>query len=258
MSSIADNKINFSRDIICDIPVLTCTNESSTKKPLIIFSHGFTGKKEDWRGHMSELAENGYYTVAVDNRLHGERKDAGLGSVISSDGKVNFCGVFKAIKENAEDIVRLINHFTAKTEIDQSRIGMVGVSMGGFTTFRAVVMDKRIKVAVPIIASPVWEDIPGDMVADDAPEIIREFNNLSKEYSPSIFVDKFYPTALFMQVGSKDKHFNVEKLKQFYLNVKDFYKNDMSKLELIIFDGIAHEFTEPMWSNAKSWLYSYL
>lgn len=257
MISIANNIIFF-KGMVNDIPILTCSNECTAQKPLIIFSHGFMGKKEDWKENMKELANLGYYTVAIDNRLHGERKDAGLNSVISSDGKVNFYEVFKAIKGNAEDIIQVLDYFTAKVEIDKNRIAMVGMSMGGFTTFRTVVIDKRVKVAIPIIASSIWGDLPRDKLADDSPEIIKELNSLSRQFSPSNFIDRFYPTALFMQVGSNDKHFNIDKLKHFYEEIKHFYIDDKSKLDLIIYDGIEHEFTEPMWINTKLWLERYL
>lgn len=258
MKPSAYSKIHFSNTTIGDIPILTCSNAIDVQKPLVILSHGFTQKKEVWKEYMEELAQIGYYTVALDNRLHGERKDAGLDSVISSEGKINFYGLYDAIKANAEDITKVIGFFITKPEIDSSRIGMVGVSMGGFTTFRTIVIDKRIKVAVPIIASPVWGDLPEGMPAEDTPEIIRDLKNLSQQFSPSNFMGKFYPTALLMQAGMNDKHFDIQKLKQFFGDIKPLYKSDLSKIELITFEGVAHEFTEPMWENAKSWLNRYL
>lgn len=251
----ANSNASFSNEVIEGIPVLVCSDESNNPKPLIIFSHGFLCKKEDWKEYMKEAAEMGYYSVALDNRLHGERK--GFDSVTSEEG-IDFYEICRTIKDNADDITVLIDYFYTKTEIDKDRIGMVGVSMGGFTTYRAVVIDKRIKVAIPIISSPVWEDIPGDYYADNNPEIYNKLFSFGKQYAPSSFVGKFHPTALLMQVGSEDKHFNVEKLKLFEQNVKGYYKDDLSKFELIVFDGIGHEFTEEMWNNAKAWLSKYL
>lgn len=258
MKSVADDRIFFSKRMVGDIPVLTCTNESGDPKPLVLLSHGFTGSKEVWREYMQELAEAGYYAVAIDNRLHGEREDEGFSSVMSEGGRINFYRLFRAIKENAEDVVKIIDYFAATEEIDQHRIGMTGVSMGGFTAFRAVVMDKRIKVATPIIASPVWGDIPGDKPADESPEIMRALVDLSRQYSPSHFMDRFHPTALLIQAGSKDTHFRLEKLERFYEDLRHRYHDDRSRLHLIVFDGIAHEFTQSMWINAKSWLTRYL
>lgn len=252
MKSITD--IQFYKVRVNDIPALICTDGENSPKPLVIFSHGFQGKKENWKEHMKELAQLGYYTVAIDNRFHGERNNAGFSTFLSMNGKIDFSKVLEAIKGNADDVVLVLDFFTAKTEIDKNRIAMVGMSMGGFTTFRTVVIDNRIKVAVPIIASPVWEDLPGDMVADTAIEIKSKLYKISKEFSPSNFIDKFYPTALFMQAGSKDIHFDVNKLKKFYEDIKQYYINDTSKLELIIYEGIEHEFTKEMWDNAKAWL----
>ncbi len=254
----SNDNSNFSKCRINEIPVIICTNEDTSPKPLVIFSHGFSGNKEFWKEYMKELAELGYYTVAIDNRLHGERNDEGFSSVLSSDGKVDFYKVFKAIKLNAEDIKQVLDYFTKKAEIDRTRIAMVGISMGGFTTYRTVVIDNRIKVAIPIIASPVWGDLPRDTPVNNNSEIIGRFNNLSGKFSPSKFLDLFYPTALLMQAGSKDIHFDVNKLKKFYEDIKQYYVYDTSKLELIIFEGVKHEFTKEMWDNAKSWLARFL
>ena len=100
-----------------------------------------------------------------------------------------------------------------RSEIENTRIAMMGVSMGGFTTYRATVLDKRIKVAIPIISSPVWGDLPENYPANEEPHIIASLKHLSKQYAPSNFIDKFYPTALLMQVGGDDKHFDLNKLK---------------------------------------------
>ncbi len=254
----SNNSSNFFKSRINEIPVLICSNEDISPKPLVIFSHGFSGNKEFWKEYMKELAELGYYTVAIDNRLHGERNDEGFGSVISNDGKVDFYKVFEAIKLNAEDIIQVLDYFTKKAEIDKTRVAMVGISMGGFTTYRTVVIDNRIKVAIPIIASPVWGDLPKDTPINDNSEIIKMFNILSSKFNPSKYLDHFYPTALFMQAGSKDIHFDVDKLKKFYEDIKQYYINDPSKLKLIIFEGVKHEFTKEMWDNTKSWLNSYL
>lgn len=56
-------------------------------------------------------------------------------------------------------------------QIDEARIGMLGVSMGGGATFRALVVEECIKVAAPIIASPYLDEVPQDVPTVSNPEI---------------------------------------------------------------------------------------
>lgn len=74
---------------IRDIPAIICRRDDNSKKPLVILSHGFTQSKDTYsaNGYLKELAELGYYAVAIDNRLHGDRPGPGFHtSVINSSG----------------------------------------------------------------------------------------------------------------------------------------------------------------------------
>lgn len=255
-----NTELNFliSKKRIMHIPVLIYTNGNQTPKPLVIMSHGFTGKKEDLIPYLEALAGMGYYAVGIDNRLHGEREDGGFGTVLSEGGRLNCYKLFNAIKENAEDIRILIDYFTGETEVDITRVGMLGISMGGFTTYRSLSIDKRIKVAAPFISSPIWGDAPLDAQIDDSPEATKAFSELSNKYGPSNTPDNFYPTAILMQVGGADGHFNLEKLKCYYEVMKSRYKDDASLINLLIYEGVAHSITPQMWENAMLWLEKHL
>lgn len=146
------------------IPVLVARKDDNEKKPLVILSHGFTLSKETYseKGYLKELAELGYYAVAIDNRLHGDRPGPGFQEcVIDASGKIRLEPLRLAIKETADDVKLLIDELSTLKEVDKERIAMIGVSMGGFATYRAIVTDHRIKVGAPIISSPYWDDIPG-------------------------------------------------------------------------------------------------
>lgn len=239
--------------IIKGIPVLICKTDEPCKKPLVIASHGFTGSKEYFKkkGYLKELAESGYYAVAIDNRLHGDRPGPGFRKIIiSSLGKIDLLLLRKVIKETADDVKLLIDELSAIEEVLQDEIAMVGISMGGFVTHRAIVADDRIKAAVPIISSPYWDDIPGDIsvVAND------DLKLYSKEYQPSEHLNKYFPTALLMQVGDQDKHYDVDKIKGFYKELKKFYPDSPDKLKLIIYPDTKHEVRQEMWEQSIKWL----
>lgn len=249
------------KKIIKGIPVLTCKRDNSLKKPLVIMSHGFTGGKQQFleNGYLKSLAEMGYFAAALDNRLHGDRPGPSfLSTVINPSGRVDVLLLRKAIKETADDIRILIDELSEENDIDTDRIAMIGVSMGGFITFRSIVIDKRIKVGIPVISSPYWDDLPGDI-----PVLIDEITKAqlkiySEEYQPSVCIDQFYPKSILMQIGDSDKHYNAEKVKSFYNSLKQFYKDYPERLKLIVYQDTKHEFKEEMWNQAIEWLKSEL
>ncbi|MCX7711410.1 MAG: prolyl oligopeptidase family serine peptidase [Clostridia bacterium] len=266
-TSMTENKkgVKQVKRKINEIPVLEFYKDDGKKKPLLLVSHGFTGKKEAMnKDHkLEDLAEMGYYVVALDNRMHGERPGTSFTvEAVKSLGKLDVYVIRKAIKETADDIKVLIDTYSKEEIIDKDKIGMMGVSMGGFVTYRAMVIDDRIKVAVPFISSPFWDDIPGDIPKEISLEQTEEQKkNLeiyANEYSPGNQLDKFYPRAILGQVGDSDKHFKVRRVEDFYGKLKKEYEKDPDKLKLIVYPNVKHEVTEEMWENALEWLKKYL
>lgn len=249
------------RKVINGIPVLLCFGEDGGKKPLVILSHGFTGSKTYFKelGYLKELAEAGYYAAAIDNRLHGDRPGPDFRTaVINSKGEVDLYTLRKAMKETADDVKLLIDELTLQEEIDSDRIAMIGISMGGFITFRSIVLDDRIKVGIPIISSPYWDDIPGDISIHRDDSVQDEFAALIDTFQPADCIDRFYPAALLMQVGGKDQHYNLAKVQDFYQRLQVYYSSSPERLRLIVYPETKHEVTSEMWIQALRWLKVYL
>ena len=57
--------------------------------------------------------------------------------------------VRQLIKETADDVVKLVDYYDGVGSLKISKIGMIGISMGGFTTFRVGIIDDRVKVLTP-------------------------------------------------------------------------------------------------------------
>lgn len=254
-------KIIEEKKTIRDIPTILCKSDDNRKKPLVIVSHGFTQSKETYAANdcLKDLAELGYYAVAIDNRLHGDRPGQDFHTaVMNSSGEIDLLALRMAMKETADDVKLLIDEVSMLEEVEDERIAMLGVSMGGFVTYRTIVTDHRIKVAIPIISSPFWDDIPGDVKIDKAPDLEANLRALIKEYQPSNHMDQFYPAALLIQVGDSDKHYDISKLKSFYQKLKGYYHASPDKVQLIIYSDTKHEFRREMWEQALIWLKDYL
>lgn len=241
------------------IPAIISRRDDKSKKPLVILSHGFTQSKDTYsaNGCLKELAELGYYAVAIDNRLHGDRPGPGFqAAVMNSSGEIDLLALRMAMKETADDVKLLIDDLSVLEEVDKERIAMIGVSMGGCITYRTVVTDNRIKVGIPIISSPFWDDIPGDVKVQKTSE--AELEALYEKYQPSKHMDLFYPTALLIQVGEMDQHYNLNKVKRYYEEIANYYLDSPNKIKLIVYPDTKHEFTHIMWEQALQWLGSFI
>ena len=249
------------KKMIQDIPTILCKSDDKRKKPLVILSHGFTQSKEIFsaNGCLKDLAELGFLAVAIDNRLHGERPGPDFHTaVLNSSGEIDLLTLRMAMKETADDVKLLIDELSGLEEVEEERIAMLGVSMGGFITYRTIVTDHRIKVGIPIISSPFWDDIPGDVSVRKSSAIETGLASLSDQYQPSNHLDLFYPTALLIQVGDIDRHYNLNKVKRFYEELVCYYQNSPDKVKLIGYQDTGHEFKREMWEAALQWLKKYL
>lgn len=207
----------------------------------------------DWEEKLIQLAESGYYAVAFDNRLHGERLVAGIQSAAFEDEKVGL-SVILAIIETANDVKLLIDHFSTTECIQPHRIGMAGVSMGGFITYRALVIDKRIRFAAAMLATPCWDEVPENLPA----ELRQRLQAYCAQYSPANMLAMFYPTAILIQNGEEETHFDLMRVKKFAENLLPYYKDDPERMQCVLYPNVGHEFTNTMWEMVLMWFRKYV
>jgi len=135
--------------------------------PVVICLHGTGGSKDasDVKNILYRLTKAGFIGVAIDARYHGERVGDGV-----NDSKAYVEAITRAWKntdtahqehpfffDTVADIWTLIDYLTLRPDIDATRIGMTGISMGGIETWMAASVDTRVKVIVPIIAAQSFQ-----------------------------------------------------------------------------------------------------
>lgn len=101
------------------IPVSWCRPENAPGAPLVVFCHGFTGKR-NVDGHFAplaqELAEHGVASIALDFPGQGDNAEPSTAYTLSN------C---------AADIDACIDWMGIQQGIDTQRVALVGHSMGG-------------------------------------------------------------------------------------------------------------------------------
>lgn len=127
----------------------------SAKYPAIVLVHG--GGGEAFRAWAEQWAGRGYVALAMDLSGNGPGKvrlaDGGppLGNpnvfmTADSDDALRDGWTYHAIAA----VIRGLSLLAALPEVDAARIGITGISWGGYLTCIAAGLDHRFKVAVPV------------------------------------------------------------------------------------------------------------
>lgn len=117
------------------------------KPPLVVLLPGLDSTKEEFFNWENVFLKRGLATVSLDGPGQGE---TGYHSHIRYDYEVA--------------VAQLLDTLSPRSDIDMARIGVVGVSMGGYYAPRVAAFEPRIKAVSPIGGpynmGECWERVP--------------------------------------------------------------------------------------------------
>ena len=261
------------------IPVMTLARESAEHCPTIFFVHGFTADKKEGLPLGYRLADLGFFVVCPDAHIHGERVDIRLEITLGENasnvypygsGLDAYFLMHEIILRTAQDIAVLVEHFGMDRRADVNRMGITGISMGGFTTFYAAANHPQVQVAVPMIGIPAFAARWDDVVLEastyekwaEAMEAVQDEtakrSAFMRDIDPFEKLKAFYPKPLLMLIGDKDvdapKKYSVD----LYRALKPLYAEHPGGLRLKIHDDAGHQVTPAMMEDACDWFRKYL
>jgi 2,6-dihydroxypseudooxynicotine hydrolase len=121
------------------------------KPPLVVMCMGLDSTKEEMDANESPFLARGMATLAFDGPGQGE---AEYDFAIRGDYEV-------AVKA-------VLDYAGSRSDLDTTRIGIWGVSLGGYYAPRAAAFDKRIKACIALSGPFEWAD-----TFDELPELTR-------------------------------------------------------------------------------------
>ena len=129
MTKEATAMIEIKRRRIGEIPVLelTRTNEQDKALPLVVFYHGWTGRKENNLTQGYEFARQGVRVVMPDALYHGERTD-------EKGTRAHEAEFWQIIMQSVKEFPQVVAFYRDAGFIQNDRIAVSGLSMGGITT----------------------------------------------------------------------------------------------------------------------------
>ena len=211
--------------------------------PCVLLLHGIGSSKEDWwkddsflsGGHLTrDLLASGFAVLALDAEYHGER-------LINNDFESPMVFTFeKGWVLRARDMMvqsvieyrRGIDYLGTRAEIDTSRIGVIGYSMGGMMAFTLAAVDPRIKATVASV-TPILND-PYSAIA-------------VHNFAPFIHNEPF----LMLMGNADERNYSPEAAQQLHVLVA-------SEVKELVFYESGHQLPVEWTGAATEWMEKYL
>jgi dienelactone hydrolase len=249
------------------VPALVYYKKGNRSMPVVIFLHGMGGSKEQNAERLRELAGQGFFVVAIDAHLHGERRVPGIfpkGKSLGGLGDDYSIWVHQtSVAHTARDVSRIIDALSARPEVDLSRIGVGGISMGGSTCMVLAWREPRISVVVGFIgAVDFWYDVtktpPGPGQDAKRRGLSPRVRQLVDSLDPKGRKSAIAPKALFLANGARDDGIDIASVKKFVKDLRSSYETHPERLLLLEEAKTGHAVTDRMWSEGSKWFLRHL
>lgn len=205
--------------------------------PAIVMCHGFTGNKmEDHRLFVTaarSFCEAGFMLLRFDFRGSGDSE-----------------GLFEemTISDELDDLGKALSFMVSQKEVDRSRIGVVGLSLGGLLSIYGAIRYENV-AAVVTWSSPAWMktshrtdrnfvEVALKRGFADLPSgyrVSRRFYEDRENYEPAEIINKISPKPILIIHGDKDETVPL-------MEGLTLYENAKEPKELLIVEGGDHTF----------------
>jgi len=196
---------------------LVIPKDGASSHPVVLIVDGIFGSKERWFDDESwskgglvtkALLNNGFAVMILDAVYHGERSAENDYAGPSLKYPI---AARNMIMQTTIEYRRAIDYLSTRRDIDTTRIGMLGLSMGGLITFQMTSVDSRIKTAIagltPQLRDPKYQPVES-----------------------AVFASHVRCSSFLMLMGNKDRWYTMEEARQLYnlipITQKEFVEYD--------------------------------
>jgi fermentation-respiration switch protein FrsA (DUF1100 family) len=244
------------------VPAIAVHPAAGGPLPVAIVLHGFRGGKEGMEDWCRGLAARGVFAVALDAHLHGERSIAGIfhGDRIAFLGEEYAVWVHQtSIARTVKDVPAVLEALARRADVDATRVGATGVSMGGAASMVLAWREPRVRVVASVIGSvDFWWDVtklpPGPEQEARRASYGPRLHELVDSLDPMSRLDRIPPKAVLLVNAGRDEFIDLESVRRFVAALGPLYGENRGRLRFVPFPEAAHTVTEAMWEEAADWI----
>lgn len=246
---------------------------AENKAPAILYCHWHGGMYDVGKDEMiaadylpeapgPALAKKGYVVLGIDARGFGERNGHGP----DGQGQKGSAGELTDAKFQLwmgrtmwgmmvrDDLIAL-DVLALRPEVDASRIGVTGISMGSTRSWWIMALDDRPKAAVCVGCMTRYEDLirSGMLKAHGiyyfVPGMLRHFDS-------EAVIACAAPRAMLFMTGDQDAGSPAEGVRKIEAAVTALYQQQAAAhaFESILYPGVGHVYLPAMWQKTLAWM----
>lgn len=247
------------------VPAIAIYPKDAARLPLVVLCHWFRGSKEAMEPWARDLAPRGFFVLAPDLHLHGERGVQGVFVRPDMPDLGEEFAVFVhqvSIAHSVRDYPYLLDGLRGRPEVDVGRAGVAGISMGGGVALVLGWQERRVQAVVSLVgACDGWWDVtkipPGPRQVEKRDSYSPRIRRLVESISPLPHADRYPPKALLMANGRTDGFIDITSVRPFAETLTKLYAATPERFRFIEED-CGHEATDSMRRAADEWLVRFL
>jgi dienelactone hydrolase len=245
----------------------------SGKAPAILYCHWHggeydIGKEELFQArHTPEppgpaLARRGFVVLAIDAYCFGERNGQGPGGPAEKGGD----GEQTSSKFNLwlgrtlwgmilRDDLMALDYLASRPEVDASRIGVTGISMGATRSWWLMALDDRLRTGVAVACLTRYQNLI-EHQALNAHGIYYFVPGLLNHFDTEAIVALIAPRPVLFLTGDQDAGSPPDGVRAIEAAVRPVYKlyDREDNFQSVLYPGLGHVYTPEMWARALQWL----
>ncbi len=158
--------------------------------PCALLLHPLSSDKETMISHFGHvLADRGFASLALDANLHGERRRPRAEPL----GPIEYLDL---LRESVIEYRQAMDHLATRGELDTSRLGLLGYSLGAMMGAVLAGVDSRVRASVFMVG--------GDLVREHVRRVPPVLQGVLNSVSPAHFVARVSPRPVLFINGTQD------------------------------------------------------
>jgi dienelactone hydrolase len=208
------------------------------------------------------LARRGYVVLGIDAYCFGERDGQGPGGPQEKGS----AGEMTASKFNLwvgrtlwgmilrDDLIAL-DYLASRPEVDSSRLGVTGISMGATRSWWLMALDDRLKTGVAVACLTRYQNLIRHEELK-AHGIYYFVPNLLTHFDTEAIVALIAPRPVLFQTGDRDSGSPPDGIRAIESAVAPAYRlyGKEKLFQSILYPGLGHVYTQEMWNRTLTWL----